>query len=157
MNRPTFIKEKISLFLLAAAILSACGGAPPPKVASEVMSPEAMAKTVSSNRKAASNSPGAVLRDKTIQAVNDLEMTQSDGKKFTFASLKANPHVTLPPHSRKASRATSVTMDSENGSRTRREAARFIVGRASSRSRSDRHHCLSPLNPPRQAEMPGGP
>lgn len=76
------------MFLLAAAVLSACGGAPPPKVASEVMSPEAMAKTVSSNRKARTNNPGAVLRDKTIQAVNDLEMTQSDGKKFTFASLK---------------------------------------------------------------------
>lgn len=81
--------KKICLFLLAAAVLSACSSAPPPKAVSEVMSPEAMAKTVSSNRKAQSKrSPGAVLRDSSIQAVNDLEMTQSDGKKFKFASLQ---------------------------------------------------------------------
>ncbi|HEX4948142.1 MAG TPA: TlpA disulfide reductase family protein [Blastocatellia bacterium] len=47
-----------------------------------------MAKTVSSNRKAKTKSPGAVLRDSSIQSVNDLEMTQSDGKKFKFASLQ---------------------------------------------------------------------
>ncbi len=76
------------MFLLVAMLLSACSSAPPPKVTSEVMSPEAMAKTVSSNRKAQSKSPGAVLRDKSIQFVNNLEMTQPDGKKFTFASLK---------------------------------------------------------------------
>ncbi len=87
MNPTTSIK-KISLFLLAAAILSACGGAPPPKVASEVMSPEAMARTVSSNRKAQSKSPGAVLRDSSIQSVNNTELVQPGGKNFKFASLQ---------------------------------------------------------------------
>ncbi len=87
MNRVTSTK-KICLFLFAAAILSACDSAPPPKAVTEVMSREEMAKTVSSNRKARTNSPGAVLRDKTIQAVNDLEITQPDGKKFKFASLQ---------------------------------------------------------------------
>lgn len=88
MSRATFTKKKICLLLLAAAILSACDSAPPPKAVSEVLSPEEMAKTVSSNRKAQSKAPGAVFRDKTIEAVKDWEMTQSDGKKFKFASLK---------------------------------------------------------------------
>ena len=92
MNRTTFTKKicakKICLLLLTATVLSACNSTPPPKVASEVMSPEAMAKTVSSNRKPQSKTPGAVLRDKSIQSVNDNEMAQPDGKKFTFASLK---------------------------------------------------------------------
>ena len=87
MNRTISIK-KISLFLLAAAILSACNSTPPPKAVSEVMSPEAMAKTVSSNRKAQSKSPGAVLRDNSIQSVNNTELAQPDGKKFKFANLK---------------------------------------------------------------------
>lgn len=87
MNPVTFTK-KISLLLLAAAVLSACESAPPPKAASAVLPPEEMAKTVSANRKAKSKSPGAVIRDKSIQAVNDLEITQSDGKKFKFANLQ---------------------------------------------------------------------
>jgi thiol-disulfide isomerase/thioredoxin len=87
MSRVTSTK-KICLLLLAAAILSACDSAPPPKAVTDVLSREEMAKTVSANRKAKSNSPGAVIRDKTIQAVNDLEMTQTDGRKFQFASLK---------------------------------------------------------------------
>jgi thiol-disulfide isomerase/thioredoxin len=74
--------------LLAATALSACNSAPPPKAVTEVMSPEAMAKTVSSNRKAKTRSPGAVLHDKTLAAVNEAEMEQPDGKKFKFASLQ---------------------------------------------------------------------
>ena len=87
MNQATSTK-KICLLLFAAAILSACDSAPPPKAVTEVLSREEMAKTVSANRKAKSSSPGAVIRDKTIQAVNDWEMTQPEGKKFKFASLK---------------------------------------------------------------------
>jgi thiol-disulfide isomerase/thioredoxin len=78
----------LSLWLLAAAALSACDSAPPPKAVTEVMSPEAMAKTVSSNRQAKTRSPGAVLRDKTLAAINEAEMEQPDGKKFKFASLQ---------------------------------------------------------------------
>jgi cytochrome c biogenesis protein CcmG/thiol:disulfide interchange protein DsbE len=85
---PAMSIKKLSLPLFVAAALAACGGAPPPKIASEVMSPEAMAKTVSSNRKAQTRTPGAVLRDSSLQAVNDFEMAQPDGKKFKFASLQ---------------------------------------------------------------------
>ena len=96
MNRTISIK-KISLFLLAAAILSACNSTPPPKAVSEVMSPEAMAKTVSSNRKAQSKSPGAVLRDNSIQSVNNTELAQPDAESGCVLSALAR-HIEKAGH-----------------------------------------------------------
>lgn len=86
MDTTTFIK-RCSLVCFAAVFVSACDHAPPPKPASEVV-PVAAANTASSKRVAKTRTPGAILRESSIQSVNDLELEQTNGKKFTFASLK---------------------------------------------------------------------
>lgn len=86
MSIPMSIK-KGAIVLLAAVFVSACDNAPPPKPASEVTPVTPAASTASSKRIAKSKTPGTVLREGSIQSVNDLEVEQSDGKKFTFASL----------------------------------------------------------------------
>ena len=88
MNTTTSIK-KWGLVLLVATFTAACNHAPPPKPASEV-TPVTAANTASSKRVAKAKTPGAVLQNGSIQAVNDLEVDQPDGKKFKFANLKGN-------------------------------------------------------------------
>lgn len=86
MNTITFIK-KYSLIFCTAAFVAACDSAPPPKAVSEVV-PAAAANTVSSKRVAKSKAPGVVLKEGTLQAINNLEVEQTDGKKFKFAGLQ---------------------------------------------------------------------
>lgn len=86
MSTTTFIK-KYSLVFLAVAFVVACDHAPPPKPSSDVV-PATAANTVSSKRIAKTKTPGAVLKDGSLQAVNELEVEQTDGKKFKLASLK---------------------------------------------------------------------
>ncbi|MFN7931590.1 MAG: hypothetical protein U0Y68_27400 [Blastocatellia bacterium] len=86
MNTTTFIK-KYSLLFFAVVVMAGCDNAPPPKASSEVV-PASAANTVSSKRIAKSKTPGAVLQNRSLQAVNEVEAEQTDGKKFKFASLK---------------------------------------------------------------------
>ncbi len=86
MNITTFIK-RYSLLLVAVAFVVACDHAPPPTPASEV-TPVMAANTASSKRVAQSKTPGVVIRESSIQSINDLEVEQTDGKKFKFANLK---------------------------------------------------------------------
>lgn len=86
MNITTFIK-RYSLVLFAVAFVAACDHAPPPTPASEV-TPVTAANTASSKRVAQSKTPGVVIRESSIQSINDLEVEQTDGKKFKFANLK---------------------------------------------------------------------
>ncbi len=86
MKNATSIKN-LGLLLLAVAFVAACDHAPPPKPASEV-TPVTAANTASSKRVAKTKTPGVVLRESSIQSVNEQEIEQTDGKKFKFASLK---------------------------------------------------------------------
>jgi cytochrome c biogenesis protein CcmG, thiol:disulfide interchange protein DsbE len=86
MKATTFI-NRCALVLLVGAFGGACDQAPPPKPISEVK-PVAAANSVPSNRVAKTKVPGAVLQAGSIQAVNDFELEQTDGKKFKFADLK---------------------------------------------------------------------
>ncbi len=77
--------RKSALIIFIAALALACDTAPPPKAVSDVQ-PVQMTDRVKLS--SPSKEPGAVLREKTIQAVADDELLQSDGKKIKFGDLK---------------------------------------------------------------------
>ena len=82
------LTKRISIILLAALFFGACDNAPPPKAVSEIQPVSAAGNTASARRAGITKDPGAVLREKSIQAVNDIELSQSDGKSFKFADLR---------------------------------------------------------------------
>lgn len=88
MMRIVTFTKKIGLTFLLGGVFVACNYAPAPKPVIGKQNDSATQKTGTTTRQKVSSSPGAVISQNSIQPVNDIEISQADGKKFKFADVK---------------------------------------------------------------------